>query len=92
MFAKSILLKNKTERKKGRKVCSVTIGPACGGIMTLSSYNSFNRNCHRDAIIIALANAMTSVFCGAVVFAGIGYAAHISGKNIEEVSHDFISS
>ena len=41
-----------------------SLGPACGCVITLSSYNKFTRNCHRDAVLIALTNSVTSLFSG----------------------------
>ena len=62
-----------------------SLGPACGCLLTMSSYSKFDRNCHRDAVIIALANCATSVFCGVVVFSALGFIAHDKGVRIEEV-------
>ena len=62
-----------------------SLGPACGCLLTMSSYSKFDRNCHRDAVIIALANCATSVFCGVVVFSALGFIAHDKGVQIEEV-------
>ena len=44
-----------------------SLGPACGCVITLSSYNKFTRDCHRDAVIIALTNSLTSLFSGQLV-------------------------
>ena len=62
-----------------------SLGPACGCLLTMSSYSNFDRNCHRDAIIIAVCNCGTSVFCGIVVFSALGFIAHDKGVEIEEV-------
>lgn len=62
-----------------------SLGPACGCVITLSSYNHFERNCHRDAIVIAVANCLTSLFSGCVVFAILGYMSHITGQPVLEV-------
>ena len=58
---------------------------ACGCVITLSSYNKFQRNCHRDAVIIAIGNSVTSFFSGFVVFSILGYMANISDKQVKDV-------
>ncbi len=63
-----------------------SLGPACGCVVTLSSYNSFRRNCHLDAVCVAAANAATSVCCGAVVFAVLGFMSHKSGLALDRVA------
>ena len=44
-----------------------SLGPACGCVITLSSYNKFTRDCHRDAVLIALTNSVTSLFSGSKI-------------------------
>ena len=43
--------------------------------MALSSYNDFYNNCHLDAWLVALVNAMTSFIAGIVVFGTLGMLA-----------------
>ena len=62
-----------------------SLGPGCGCVLTLSSFNKKDKNCFRDAIIIGVINCSTSLFCGLVVFAMLGFMAHESGKPIEQV-------
>ena len=62
-----------------------SLGPACGCVITLSSYNHFNRDCQKDAVVIAVANGLTSVFSGCVVFAILGYMAHESKQPVLQV-------
>lgn len=65
-----------------------SLGPACGCVITLSSYNHFQRNCQRDVILVALSNSLTSVFSGMVVFAILGFMAHATNKEMGQVVKD----
>lgn len=62
-----------------------SLSVSCGGLMTLSSYNKFSNNCHRDALIIPVINCATSFFAGFVIFAILGFMAEKTGKDIEEL-------
>ncbi|CAL1535503.1 unnamed protein product [Lymnaea stagnalis] len=62
-----------------------SIGMGFGLISTLASYNKFNNNCYRDALILPLLDCLTSVYAGMVIFAFLGYMAHISNKSIDNV-------
>ena len=54
--------------------------------MTLDGlFSRFTRNCHRDAVLVAIANSVTSLFSGLVVFSVLGFMAHISEKEVKDV-------
>ncbi|BHF74122.1 hypothetical protein SprV_0401720600 [Sparganum proliferum] len=57
-----------------------------GGLIALSSYNKFNNNCCRDAILVACINCLTSIYAGFVVFATLGFMAVSKGVGVEDVA------
>ena len=65
---------------------SLSIG--FGGALVLSSYNDFKKNCHTDAISIAVCNSLTSIFSGFVVFGMLGFIHAQTGVPIEDITKD----
>ncbi|RUS72413.1 hypothetical protein EGW08_019831, partial [Elysia chlorotica] len=62
-----------------------SVGMAWGSLITLASYNKFNNNVFRDAMIVPSVNCFTSVFAGLVIFSVLGFMSHTTGKPIEDV-------
>ncbi|XP_060075922.1 creatine transporter-like isoform X2 [Ylistrum balloti] len=56
-----------------------------GTIITLSSYNSFNNNCLRDAFILSIAGEGSSIFGGFVIFSALGFTANKANVPVNEV-------
>lgn len=62
-----------------------SLGPGFGTILALSSYNKFNNNCYKDALITSSINSLTSFIAGFVIFSVLGYMANIQGLKVEDV-------
>lgn len=62
-----------------------SLGPGFGTILALSSYNKFNNNCYKDALITSAINSATSFIAGFVIFSVLGYMAKVQNLKIEEV-------
>jgi len=62
-----------------------------GSQVALSSYNKFTNNTLRDAFIIGIANSLTSLYAGFVVFAILGFLAHETSTSVDKVVNDGIT-
>ncbi|XP_033126449.1 sodium- and chloride-dependent glycine transporter 1-like [Anneissia japonica] len=80
------LLKDPKVWKDAASQIFYSLGVAWGSLHTLSSYNKFHNNCHRDALIVAFTNCGTSIFAGFVIFSVIGFMAHDAGLDISKVA------
>jgi len=63
-----------------------SLGPAWGGLLAMASFNRFNNNCYKDAVIVALTNCGTSVYAGFAVFSVIGFMSKNLNVDIEKVT------
>ncbi|KAH7698008.1 sodium-dependent serotonin transporter, partial [Aphelenchoides avenae] len=69
-----------------------SLGPGFGVLLALSSYNDFNNNCYRDALVTSFINCFTSFFSGFVIFSTLGYMSELTNKPVSEVVGDSESS
>ena len=60
-------------------------GVGIGALLALGSYNKFNHNCHKDAIVVCCINTFTSFFSAVVIFSILGYMAHSKGVDVKDV-------
>ncbi|XP_043205803.1 sodium- and chloride-dependent GABA transporter ine-like isoform X2 [Amphibalanus amphitrite] len=66
-----------------------SVGIGFGTMITFASYNKFeNRTILMDTMVIILANLLTSVFAGIIVFATLGNIAMELGRPIQKVVVD----
>ncbi|XP_055955383.1 sodium- and chloride-dependent glycine transporter 1 [Patella vulgata] len=63
-----------------------SLGPAWGGIITMSSFNKFHHNCFRDAVVATLADGLTSFYGGFVIFAVLGFMAKEAGVSVTQIA------
>jgi len=63
-----------------------SLGIGFGSLIAMGSYNKFNNNVYRDAVLVALINCGTSVFCGFVVFSVLGHMSVMLDLPIKEVA------
>ncbi|XP_058458136.1 sodium-dependent dopamine transporter isoform X1 [Malaya genurostris] len=63
-----------------------SLGPGFGVLLAYASYNKYHNNVYKDALLTSFINSATSFVAGFVIFSVLGYMAHASGKNIEDVA------
>lgn len=60
-------------------------GLGLGAVVALGSYNKYNNNVYKDAMIICSVNSCTSFFAGIVVFSFLGFMANEQGVDVANV-------
>ena len=66
-----------------------SVGIGFGSMITFASYNKFeNRTILLDTMVVILANLLTSVFAGIIVFATLGNISTELGRDIQKVVVD----
>ncbi|XP_074526437.1 sodium- and chloride-dependent GABA transporter 1 [Halichoeres trimaculatus] len=65
-----------------------SIGIAFGSMISMASYNKFNNNILRDALIVVCTNSFTSILAGFVIFSAIGYMAHTHNLPVDNIATD----
>ena len=63
-----------------------SMGPGWGGLLTFASYNDFNHNIQKDAILVTMVSAFTSFFGGFVVFSILGFLSYSYNSPIENIA------
>ncbi|KAI4880229.1 hypothetical protein NFI96_002973 [Prochilodus magdalenae] len=63
-----------------------SLGAGFGVLIAFASYNKFENNCYRDAILTSTINCVTSFFSGFAIFSVLGYMAHVRGVEVKDVA------
>ncbi|KAJ8372201.1 hypothetical protein AAFF_G00293760 [Aldrovandia affinis] len=63
-----------------------SLGAGFGVLIAFASYNKFDNNCYRDAILTSTINCVTSFFSGFAIFSVLGYMAFKHRVKIEDVA------
>uniref|UniRef100_A0A674PQT3 Transporter n=1 Tax=Takifugu rubripes TaxID=31033 RepID=A0A674PQT3_TAKRU len=63
-----------------------SLGAGFGVLIAFASYNKFDNNCYRDALLTTSVNCVTSFFSGFVIFSVLGYMADKHKVSIEDVA------
>uniref|UniRef100_A0A8C0EHH9 Solute carrier family 6 member 2 n=1 Tax=Bubo bubo TaxID=30461 RepID=A0A8C0EHH9_BUBBB len=63
-----------------------SLGAGFGVLIAFASYNKFDNNCYRDALLTSTINCVTSFISGFAIFSILGYMAHEHNVKIEDVA------
>ncbi|XP_069824557.1 sodium-dependent noradrenaline transporter isoform X1 [Dendropsophus ebraccatus] len=63
-----------------------SLGAGFGVLIAFASYNKFDNNCYRDALLTSTVNCVTSFISGFAIFSILGYMAQKNNVKIEDVA------
>ncbi|KAJ6657152.1 hypothetical protein lerEdw1_002741 [Lerista edwardsae] len=63
-----------------------SLGAGFGVLIAFASYNKFENNCYRDALMTSTINCVTSFISGFAIFSILGYMAHEYKVEIQDVA------
>ncbi|XP_053127589.1 sodium-dependent noradrenaline transporter isoform X2 [Hemicordylus capensis] len=63
-----------------------SLGAGFGVLIAFASYNKFDNNCYRDALMTSTINCVTSFISGFAIFSILGYMAHEYNVRIKDVA------
>ncbi|XP_028179292.1 sodium-dependent dopamine transporter [Ostrinia furnacalis] len=63
-----------------------SLGPGFGVLLAYASYNKYHNNVYKDAILTSVINSATSFIAGFVIFSVLGYMAHATGRDVQDVA------
>lgn len=63
-----------------------SLGAGFGVLIAFASYNKFDNNCYRDALLTSTINCVTSFVSGFAIFSVLGYMAYKHQVKIEDVA------
>ncbi|XP_066494055.1 sodium-dependent noradrenaline transporter [Tiliqua scincoides] len=63
-----------------------SLGAGFGVLIAFASYNKFDNNCYRDALMTSTINCVTSFISGFAIFSILGYMAHEYKVKIQDVA------
>ncbi|KAJ7311863.1 hypothetical protein JRQ81_006178 [Phrynocephalus forsythii] len=63
-----------------------SLGAGFGVLIAFASYNKFDNNCYRDALMTSTINCVTSFISGFAIFSILGYMAHEYKVGIQDVA------
>ncbi|GMS91575.1 hypothetical protein PENTCL1PPCAC_13750 [Pristionchus entomophagus] len=65
------------------------LGIDAGPLISMASFSRFRNNIYRDAVLLVIVDALTSILCGMVIFSFVGFIAHRADLEITDVlQHD----